>query len=378
MRYDRDDDMVITGKRHDFRIDYEVGFDDEGRILAVDVTHYARCGWSQDLSLAVADRAMLHRDNAYLVPHMRITSHRLKTNMQSATAFRGFGGPQGMLGMERIVEHVARHLGRDPVEVRRLNFYAPKDGAKGGPGTGPRIGGTHAPQVGTPGQRHALRHGGHGLRPARDDRGAAPVLGLRAAARGHRGVERGEPASQEGHRLFAGEVRHLLHADASQSGGRAGARLPGRLGHGEPWRDRDGPGSPPQDHAGGGVAVRGAAGAGADHGDGYGAGAEHLGDGGVVGCGPERDGDAGGLRRDPRSDGRASGGAAPDHAGPGRVPGRDGRGRGQPMAWDAAVESCYLARVSLSSTGFYATPDLEWDRLRGKGRPFFYFAYGRR
>jgi xanthine dehydrogenase large subunit len=98
MRYDRDDDMVITGKRHDFRIDYEVGFDGDGRIRAIDVTQLARCGWSLDLSLAVADRAMLHSDNAYLIPHMRITSHRLRTNTQSATAFRGFGGPPGHAG----------------------------------------------------------------------------------------------------------------------------------------------------------------------------------------------------------------------------------------------------------------------------------------
>ncbi|MEO8531692.1 MAG: molybdopterin cofactor-binding domain-containing protein, partial [Deltaproteobacteria bacterium] len=100
MRYDRDDDMIITGKRHDFRIDYDVGFDNDGHIQAIFFTQYARCGWSQDLSLAIADRAMLHADNAYYLPNIRIESHRLKTNTASATAFRGFGGPQGMLGIE--------------------------------------------------------------------------------------------------------------------------------------------------------------------------------------------------------------------------------------------------------------------------------------
>ena len=124
MRYDRDDDMVITGKRHDFRIDYRVGFDDRGRILGVDFTQYARCGWAMDLSLPVADRAMLHADNAYFLPHARIESHRLKTNTQSATAYRGFGGPQGILGIERVIDHIAHELGRDPLEVRRINFYA--------------------------------------------------------------------------------------------------------------------------------------------------------------------------------------------------------------------------------------------------------------
>ncbi|WP_281992759.1 xanthine dehydrogenase molybdopterin binding subunit [Sulfitobacter geojensis] len=123
MRYDRDDDMIITGKRHDFQIDYTVGFDSSGRITALDVTHYTRCGWAQDLSLPVADRAMLHADNAYHLNDIRITSHRLKTNMQSATAFRGFGGPQGVLGIEKIIDHVAQHLGLDPLTVRRANYY---------------------------------------------------------------------------------------------------------------------------------------------------------------------------------------------------------------------------------------------------------------
>ncbi len=125
MRYDRDDDMVITGKRHDFRIDYEAGFDDEGRILGVVFRQYARCGWATDLSLPVADRAMLHADNAYHLPHARIVSERLRTNTVSNTAFRGFGGPQGILGIERLIDHIARDLGRDPLEVRRVNYYRP-------------------------------------------------------------------------------------------------------------------------------------------------------------------------------------------------------------------------------------------------------------
>ena len=121
--YDRDDDMTITGKRHDFRIDYRVGFDDEGRILGLEVDQAARCGMSTDLSLAVCDRAMLHADNAYYLPAVRITSYRCKTHTQSNTAFRGFGGPQGMLGMERIIDEIAHALGRDALAVRRVNFY---------------------------------------------------------------------------------------------------------------------------------------------------------------------------------------------------------------------------------------------------------------
>ena len=125
MRYDRDDDFVITGKRHEFRIAYRAGVDEAGRIQGIEFLHYTRCGWAQDLSLPVADRAMLHADNAYFLPHARIESHRLRTNTQSATAFRGFGGPQGMLGIERVLDHIAHALGRDPLEVRRANFYAP-------------------------------------------------------------------------------------------------------------------------------------------------------------------------------------------------------------------------------------------------------------
>ncbi|PZR00723.1 MAG: xanthine dehydrogenase molybdopterin binding subunit [Cereibacter sphaeroides] len=123
MRYDRDDDMVITGKRHDLAILYRAGFDAEGRLAGVEFTHLMRCGWSQDLSLPVADRAMLHADNAYFLPAVRIESHRLRTNTQSATAYRGFGGPQGMVGIERVMDHIAHALGREPLEVRRINFY---------------------------------------------------------------------------------------------------------------------------------------------------------------------------------------------------------------------------------------------------------------
>ena len=124
MRYDRDDDMMITGKRHDFRIDYDVGFDDNGKLAGVDFTQLTRAGWALDLTIPVADRAMLHADNAYLLDHTRITSHRLKTNTQSATAYRGFGGPQGVLGIERVMDHIAAHLGLDPVKVRQANYYA--------------------------------------------------------------------------------------------------------------------------------------------------------------------------------------------------------------------------------------------------------------
>ncbi|MGI9248748.1 MAG: xanthine dehydrogenase molybdopterin binding subunit [Woeseiaceae bacterium] len=123
LRLDRDDDMIMTGKRHDFVIDYDVGFDDSGRILGIDFEFAARCGMSADLSGPVSDRAMFHCDNAYYLANVRIVSHRCKTNTVSNTAFRGFGGPQGMFAIEYVVEDIARTLGKDPLEIRRRNFY---------------------------------------------------------------------------------------------------------------------------------------------------------------------------------------------------------------------------------------------------------------
>jgi xanthine dehydrogenase large subunit len=123
IRPDRDDDMTATGKRHDFLIDYEVGFDNEGRILGTDFHYAARCGFSSDLSGPVTDRALFHCDNAYFYPAVKATSAPLYTNTVSNTAFRGFGGPQGMVGAERIIDEVAFALGKDPLEIRKLNFY---------------------------------------------------------------------------------------------------------------------------------------------------------------------------------------------------------------------------------------------------------------
>ena len=125
VRYDRDDDMTITGKRHDCIFEYDVGFDGTGRILGLELMFASRCGFSADLSGPVNDRTVMHSDNCYYLPDVRIVSHRCKTNTQSNTAFRGFGGPQGMLAIEHVVDEIARHLGLDPVKVRRANFYGP-------------------------------------------------------------------------------------------------------------------------------------------------------------------------------------------------------------------------------------------------------------
>lgn len=123
LRLDRDDDMIMTGKRHDFRVDWKIGHGGDGRIRAVDMEFLARCGYSVDLSLGVNDRTLFHADSSYFYPDAVIRSRRLRTDTCSNTAFRGFGGPQGMLAAERMIDAIAIKLGRDPLEIRKLNFY---------------------------------------------------------------------------------------------------------------------------------------------------------------------------------------------------------------------------------------------------------------
>ncbi|ABE43428.1 xanthine dehydrogenase molybdopterin binding subunit [Polaromonas sp. JS666] len=124
LRMDRDDDFLVTGKRHPFAYDYTVGFDDSGRLCGLKLMMAVNCGFSADLSGPVADRAIFHADNAYFLEDVTITSCRCKTNMQSNTAFRGFGGPQGMIAIETILGDIARTLGLDPLDVRKRNLYS--------------------------------------------------------------------------------------------------------------------------------------------------------------------------------------------------------------------------------------------------------------
>ena len=123
LRLDRDDDFMVTGKRHPFAYDWEVGFDDSGRITGLKLQLLTNCGFSADLSGPVADRAVFHVDNAYFLSDVEIVSYRCKTNTQSHTAFRGFGGPQGMIVTEAILGEIARALGLDPLDVRKRNLY---------------------------------------------------------------------------------------------------------------------------------------------------------------------------------------------------------------------------------------------------------------
>jgi len=123
MRLPRMEDMTMTGKRHPFYVEYDVGFDDDGLLHGIQIDLAGNCGYSPDLSGSIVDRAMFHSDNAYYLGDATIHGHRCKTNTASNTAYRGFGGPQGMVAIEEIMDAVARELGKDPLEVRKRNYY---------------------------------------------------------------------------------------------------------------------------------------------------------------------------------------------------------------------------------------------------------------
>jgi len=123
LRLDRDDDFMVTGRRHGFEFDFEVGFDDAGRVLGVEIDLIANAGFSADLSPPVMTRAICHFDNAYWLPHVALHGYCARTNTQSNTAFRGFGGPQGAIAIEFILDSIARRLGLDPLDVRCANYY---------------------------------------------------------------------------------------------------------------------------------------------------------------------------------------------------------------------------------------------------------------
>ena len=375
MRYDRDDDMMITGKRHDFRIEYRVGFDAEGRIAGVEFLQLCRCGWSMDLSLPVADRAMLHADNAYHIPNMRIESHRLKTNTQSATAFRGFGGPQGMLGIERVLDHVAHAVGRDPLEVRRLNYY--RGAEKTGAGTGHRYGGKHSPKPEEIGPQTTPYHMPvedfilHELTDqlvetsdyyrrksavsewnARNDilkKGIAltPVkFGIsftlthlnQAGALVHVYQDGSIHMNHGGTEMGQGLFQKVAQVAASRFGvdiskvkitATDTAKVPNTSAT--------------------------AASSGSDlNGMAVKAACDTIRDRLAEFVAERAQTDSAGVRFE---DGMV-------HVG------------GESLTFEEVVRDAYMARISLSSTGFYATPKIVWDRIKGEGRPFFYFAYG--
>lgn len=375
MRYDRDDDMVITGKRHDLRIMYRAGVDAEGRVLGIEFLHLFRCGWSQDLSLPVADRAMLHADNCYWLPAVRIESHRLKTNTCSATAYRGFGGPQGMVGIERVMDHIAHAVGRDPLAVRKANFY--RSMAPSGPGTGRRYGGPHSPKPEEIGPQTTP----YGM-PVEDFIADAMVAELEqtaAYAERKAAVAAWNAANQVLKKGIA-----LTPVKFGISFTLTWLNQAGALVH--VYQD----GSVILNHGGtemGQGLFQKVAQVTADV---FGIDTAQVKitatdtakvpntSATAASSGSDLNGMAARAAAMTVRDRMAAHLAGKHQADPSEVVFADGRVRvkGADYSFAEVAGSAYQARVSLSSTGFYATPKIVWDRIKGQGRPFFYFAYG--
>ena len=356
MRYDRDDDMILTGKRHDFRIEYRAGFDRNGKIAGVIFRQLARCGWTQDLSLPVADRAMLHADNAYFLPTSRITSERLRTNTQSATAFRGFGGPQGMVGIERVIDHIAHELGRDPAEIRKNNLY--RDTGKADPQKTP-YGMTVEDCVIREIARELLENSDYSNRRSR----------IRVWNSRHEVLKRGIAFTPVKfgisftltHLNQAGALVHV-YQDGSIHLNHGGTEMGQGLFMKVAQVAADAFGQPVASvkitATDTGKVPNTSATAASSGSDLNGMAVKHACDEIV---------------------GRISANLAALHQiEPSSV--RLGHGEfqvgGETYTFKEAVDLAYMNRISLSATGFYATPKVNWDRRLGRGRPFFYFAYG--
>jgi len=353
IRPDRDDDMTITGKRHDFRVDYEIGFDADGRITAGQATYAARSGYSADLSGPVSDRSLFHVDNAYFYPACRFNSLPLKTNTCSNTAYRGFGGPQGMVAGERMIEEIAYALGKDTLEIRKLNFY----------GT--------------------------------DDRNVTPYHQTVQDNIVHRIVDELEASSD-----YQTRRADILEYNKTSKILRKGIALtPVKFGISftATWYNQAGAlvhvyqdGSVMINHGG------------TEMGQGlYIKVAQVVADAfslplerikitaTTTGKVPNTSATAASSGADLNSMAALDAceqiktrladfmaqkfGAAPEE-----VTFEDGNVclRTHKVSWDSLVQEAYMARTHLSAAGFYKTPGIHWDRASGKGNPFFYFAYG--
>ena len=353
LRLDRDDDFLITGRRHGFWYDYEVGYDDEGRVLGAEITMVSHAGHSADLSAPVMTRALCHFDNAYWLPEVAMHGYSGKTNTQSNTAFRGFGGPQGAIAIENILDSVARELGRDPLDVRRVNFYGKEERNV-----------TPYGQVVSDNIVHELvgqLEASSDYRVRRDEiaafNAASPVLkrGIAIAPLkfgisfnvkhfnqagalvhvyidgsilvNHGGTEMGQGlhtkvaqvvahelgVSLEGVRVTATDTQKVANTSATAAS--TGADLNGKAAQDAARQIRE----------------RLAACAAARH------------------------------------------GGAPEDV---RFANDKVEVNGRTLAFSTVVGEAYLDRVQLWSDGFYATPGLSWDREAMKGHPFYYFAYG--
>jgi xanthine dehydrogenase large subunit len=353
IRPDRDQDMIVTGKRHDFVADYDLGFDEAGRITGVSGNFAARCGWSSDLSGPVTDRALFHADNAYFYPHVRLQSVPQKTNTVSNTAFRGFGGPQGVIVAERMIEEIAYALGRDTLEIRKANFYG---------GAGRDV---------TP--YHQTVADNILLRVVEELEHSADYQARRRAVLDHNAqggiIRRGIALTPvkfgisftATHFNQAGALIHV-YSDGSIQLNHGGTEM----GQGLNTK----------------VAQVVA--------DAFGVDIDRI---KITATTTEKVPNTSATAASSGSDlnGMAALNAADQikarlaefAAGRWQVAPdavrftRDGVQVGSDtIPFDALVRAAYMARVQLSAAGFYKTPDIHWDRATGKGRPFYYYAYG--
>ena len=352
LRPDRDQDMIVTGKRHDFVADYDVGFDNEGRIMGVSGSFAARCGYSADLSGPVTDRALFHADNAYFYPHVRLQSVPQKTNTVSNTAFRGFGGPQGVIVAERMIEEIATALGRDTLDIRKANFYAEgRDVTPYHQTVTDNIILRVVEELETSAAYHARRRAvlDHNAKCGIIRRGIAltPVkFGISFTAThfnqagalihiyadgsihlNHGGTEMGQGLNTK----VAQVVADAFQVDLAR------IRITATTTEKVPNTSATAASS--------GSDLNGMAALDA---------AEQI---------KARLADFAAERWQ----------TTPDTVrfAPGGVHIRD-----EVIAFDALIRAAYTARVHLSAAGFYKTPDIHWDRATGKGRPFYYYAYG--
>ena len=351
IRPDRDDDMIATGKRHDMRATYDLGFDDEGRILALDATYRARCGFSADLSGPVTDRTLFHAENAYFLPTVRLRSEPMKTNTVSNTAYRGFGGPQGVMGAERAIEEIAYALGLDTLEVRRRNFY----GGEGRDVTPyhqrvednilERITDELEASCDYQARRDEVLAFNEGSRIVRRGIALTPVkFGISFTATWYNQAGALIHVYRDGsvHLNHGGtEMGQGLHTKVAQvAASTFGIDLDAV--HVTATRTDKVPNTSAT-----------AASSGSD----------------LNGMAAQNACDT--IVERLTAFARERFGA--DEV---RFEGNHVRFAGRTVPFAEFVDAAYMARVSLSATGFYKTPDIHWDREAGRGRPFYYFAYG--
>jgi len=352
IRLDRDDDMNLTGKRHDFLADYDIGFDARGNITAFETVMASRCGYSADVSGAINDRAMFHADNAYYLPAATITTRRMKTNTVSNTAFRGFGGPQGMMVAERAIDEIAWALDFDPLDVRKRNLY--------------RLGGNVTPygMVVEDNILPALIERCETLSEYRARRQAAARFNASSAF-----IRRGIALTPVKFGIsftttYLNQAGALVHVYQDGSI---------HLNHGGT-------------EMGQGLYIKVAQVVAEE----FGVDADRV---MITATTTAKVPNTSATAASSGSD--INGWAAKNAAGaikerliafaaeannvsPDQIDFRDNRvfigNRSMPFA--ELIKQAYLARVSLSSTGFYKTPKIHWDAKAGRGRPFYYFAYG--